>query len=429
MPAQPLPPPVPPVAAPPPGDVVVASGSISSRRRHPLRPSGTRPGLALRGLQRELLAGLVGAFALMPESISFAVVAGLNPLVGIMTAATMAIATSLFGGRPAMVSGAAGSVALVVSPMVHHHGLPWLSATLLLAGALQIVAGLCGVARLIRRLPRSVVTGFVNGLAGLILLAQVPNFEHVPWAVYPLSLAGLALVVALPRWVRAIPAPLIAIVVLTAATALLHLHVPTLGQKAGLAHWSVPHPALPHLGLSLGGAATIAAYAVAVAGVGLLESLMTAQLVDEWTETTSSKRREACGQGAANIVSAVLGGMGGCAMIGQTVINLRSGGRTRLSCFGAGLAIVVLTVLVRGQLSRVPMAALAAVMVVVAATTFDRRSVTRRSLRQASWADRGGMVVTAGVTVATSDLAIGVVAGVAAYAVLSRTTRRAPVRP
>lgn len=359
----------------------------------------------------------------MPESISFAVVAGLNPLVGVLTAATMAIATSVLGGRPALVSGAAGSVALVVAPLVHQHGLSYLWSTLILAGVLQIAAGLGGVARLLRRLPRSVITGFVNALAILILSAQLPNLTHVAWPTYALTAMGLGLVVLIPRWVRPVPAPLIAIIAVTSVSELCHLQVVTLGQKGDLAHWTFPHPAFPHLPWSGSVIATVVPYAVAVAAVGLLESLMTAQLVDEWTATSSSKARECCGQGAANIITSFFGGMGGCAMIGQTVINLRSGGRTRLSSFTAGVAILVFATLVKGQLSQVPMAALAAVMIVVAATTFDRDSIRPSRLRQTSWADRIALIVTVASTVATSDLAIGVVAGVLAYATTSRLQR------
>jgi SulP family sulfate permease len=399
-----------------------------------LRPSGrpiiepspwrTKGSGAVRVGRREVLAGLVGAFALMPESISFAVVAGLNPLVGVLTAATMAISTSLLGGRPALVSGAAGSVALVITPLVHRHGLSYLWSTLIVAGALQIAAGMGGVARLLRRLPRSVITGFVNALAILIFSAQLPNLSDVPWPTYPLTAMGLALVVLIPRWVRAVPAPLIAIIAVTAVTEVGHLQVPTLGQKGDLAHWTFPHPGFPHLPWSGQAAMTIVPYAVAVAAVGLLESLMTAQLVDEWTETSSSKARECCGQGAANIITSLFGGMGGCAMIGQTVINLRSGGRTRLSSFTAGVAILVFATLVKTQLSQVPMAALAAVMIVVAATTFDRDSIRPSTLRRASWADRIALTVTIVSTVATSDLALGVIAGALSHATTTRLRRR-----
>lgn len=370
--------------------------------------------------RREVLAGLVGAFALMPESISFAVVAGLNPLVGLLTAATMAMAIAVVGGRPAMVSGAAGSVALVVAPLSRHHGLPYLIAAVILGGILQVVLGLCRVDRLMRVLPRSVITGFVNALAILIFWAQIPELSHVPWVVYPLVCVGLTVVVVAGRVNNLVPAPLLAILVVTAIAVTGHLAVPTLGQKGNLAAWHVPHPALPALPWTWATLGLVAPYAVALAVVGLLESLMTAQLVDEITSSASSPRRECCGQGVANLVTALLGGMGGCAMIGQTIINLRTGGRTRLSTFTAGAAILVMVSLVASQLGRVPMAALVAVMIVVAFRTFDWGSVRPATLKTIPRRDTAATVATVAGTLATSDLAIGVAAGVVVFAAATR---------
>lgn len=370
--------------------------------------------------RREVLAGLVGAFALMPESISFAVVAGLNPLVGLLTAATMAVAIAVCGGRPAMISGAAGSVALVVAPLSRHHGLPYLIGAVILGGILQIVLGLCRVDRLMRFLPRSVITGFVNALAILIFWAQIPNFTHVPWAVYPLAAVGLLIVVLAGRVSNLVPAPLLAILAVTAIAVTGHLTVPTLGQQGNLADWHLPLPSLPALPWTWATLGLVAPYAVALALVGLLESLMTAQLVDEITATASSPQRECCGQGLANLVTGVLGGMGGCAMIGQTIINLRTGGRTRLSTFTAGAAIIVMVSLIATQLGQVPMAALAAVMVVVAFRTFDWKSVRPATLKSIPLRDTAATVATVSATLATNDLAIGVAAGVVVFAVATR---------
>jgi sulfate permease, SulP family len=354
----------------------------------------------------------------MPESISFAVVAGLDPLIGVLTASTMAVSISILGGRPAMISGAAGSVALVIAPLAHHHGLTYLVAAVLLGGTIQLMLGLCGADRLMRFLPRSVIVGFVNALAVLILLTQLPNLTSVPWPVYPLVAAGLLIIFGASRIVRSIPAPLLAIMVLTTVVSTAGIRVPSLGQKGNLAHWTLPYvaaPGVPRTFVTLG---VIFPYALAIAVVGLLESLMTAQLVDEMTRTTSSKRRECCGQGLANILTAFCGGMGGCAMIGQTMINVKSGGRTRLSTFVAGASIFVFVELVKNELGRVPMAALAAVMIVIAFTTFDWASIRPATLRGLPIYDTVATTATVAATVATRDLAIGVFAGTSMFAVV-----------
>ncbi len=363
-------------------------------------------------LLREVLAGLVGAFALMPESISFAVVAGLNPLVGLLTAATMAVSISILGGRPAMISGAAGSVALVVAPLSRHHGLPYLIAAIMLGGLIQVVLGLSGVASLMRFVPRPVLVGFVNALAILIFTAQLPNLEHVAWMVYPLVAAGLLVIVGFSRLTNAIPSPLVAIVLITVAVSAGHIDVPTLAEKGNLSHWSIPHLALPGVPFDLHTLRLIAPYSLAMALVGLLESLMTAQLVDELTDTPSSKDRECWGQGLANIFTGFCGGMGGCAMIGQTIINVKSGGRTRVSTFSAGMAVFILVGILGSVLGRVPMAALVSVMILVSVSTFDWQSIRPATLRKLPKSETAIMVVTVLATVATNDLAIGVISGV-----------------
>ena len=287
-------------------------------------------------LRTEVLAGLVVALALIPEAISFSIIAGVDPRIGLFASFTMAVSIAFLGGRPAMVSAATGAVALVIAPVMREHGYDHLIATVLLAGVLQVMLGLAGVARLMRFIPRSVMVGFVNALAILIFLAQLPHLVHVPWLVYPMVAAGIAVIVLLPRLTRVVPAPLVTIVVLTAITLAGGLDLPTVGDEGKLPD-SLPSLFLPAVPLSLDTLRIIGPYALAMALVGLLESLMTAKLVDDVTDTRSHKKREAWGQGAANIITGFFGGMGGCAMIGQTMINVKaSGARTRISTFLAG---------------------------------------------------------------------------------------------
>ncbi|WP_372476538.1 SulP family inorganic anion transporter [Pseudonocardia terrae] len=281
----------------------------------------------------------------------------------------MAVTISLVGGRPAMISAATGAVALVVAPLVREHGLSYLVACVILAGVLQVVFGLLGVARLMRFLPHSVMVGFVNTLAILIAAAQFPQVSGVPWAVYPLLGAGLVIMVLLPRLTRAVPAPLVAIVVLTAVTVGAGIAVPTFGDQGALQS-TLPVPGLPDVPPTWETLRIVAPYAVGMALVGLLESLMTTRLVDEITDTRSDARRESRGQGVANVVTGIFGGMGGCAMIGQTMINVRAGARTRLSTFLAGVFLLVLCVVLGPVVAWIPMAALAGVMLMVAVGTF-----------------------------------------------------------
>ena len=261
-------------------------------------------------LRTEILSGLVVALALIPEAIAFSIIAGVDPRVGLFASVTMAVTIAFAGGRPAMISAATGAVALVVAPVVREHGVEYLIATVLLAGALQIVLALLGVARLMRFLPRSVMVGFVNALAILIFVAQLPQLWDVPWLVYLLLLAGLAIMVLLPRLTTVVPAPLVAIVVLTVVTVAAHIAVPTVGDQGALLD-SVPLPGLPDVPLTWETLRIIAPYALGMALVGLLESLMTATFVDEITDSRSDKRRESWGQGVANIVTGFFGGMGG----------------------------------------------------------------------------------------------------------------------
>lgn len=368
----------------------------------------------------EFLAGLVVALALIPEAISFSIIAGVDPAVGLFASFTMAVVISIVGGRPAMISGATGSIALVIAPVSREYGLSFLLATVILGGGFQIVLGAVGVPKLMRFVPRSVMVGFVNALAILIFLAQVPNLIDVPWPVYPLVTAGLVLIVVLPKLTKAVPAPLISIIALTALTIGAGIAVPTVGDKGALPS-SLPIPGLPDVPFTLHTLTIIAPYAFALALVGLLESLLTAKLVDDITDTRSDKTRESIGQGIANVVTGFFGGMGGCAMIGQTMINVKAGARTRLSTFLAGAFLIILVVVFGPVVSRMPMAALVAVMVLLAVGTFDWHSITPATLKRMPTGEITVMVVTVAVVVATSNLAIGVVVGtITAMAIFAR---------
>ncbi|MEV4874796.1 SulP family inorganic anion transporter [Streptomyces cyaneofuscatus] len=373
----------------------------------------------------EILAGLVVALALIPEAISFSIIAGVDPAVGLFASFTMAVVISVVGGRRAMISAATGAVALVIAPLNREHGLGYLIAAVILAGIIQIVLGALGVAKLMRFVPRSVMVGFVNALAILIFMAQVPEMHDVPWPVYPLVIGGLALMVLFPRITRAVPAPLVSIVILTVITVAAGIAVPTVGDKGELPS-SLPVPGLPDVPPTLDTLTTIAPYAFAMALVGLMESLMTAKLVDEITDTHSSKTRESIGQGIANIVTGFFGGMGGCAMIGQTMINVKvSGARTRLSTFLAGSFLMVLCIVFGPLVSDIPMAALVAVMVMVSFATFDWHSIAPGTLRRMPAGEIAVMAVTVVVVVATGNLAIGVVVGsVTAMVIFARRVAR-----
>ncbi|WP_406111224.1 SulP family inorganic anion transporter [Streptomyces sp. NBC_01003] len=359
----------------------------------------------------EILAGLVVGLALIPEAISFSVIAGVDPAIGLYAAFTMAVTIAIVGGRRAMISAATGAVALVIAPLNREHGFGYLVAAVILAGVFQIVLGALGVAKLMRFVPRSVMVGFVNSLAILVFMAQVPEMHDVPWPVYPLIAGGLALMVFFPKVTEVIPAPLVSIVILTVITVAAGIAVPTVGDKGDLPS-SLPVPGVPDVPFTLDTLATVAPYALAMALVGLMESLMTAKLVDEITDTHSSKTRESVGQGIANIVTGFFGGMGGCAMIGQTMINVRvSGARTRLSTFLAGAFLMVLCIVFGPIVSDIPMAALVAVMVMVCFATFDWHSIAPKTLKRMPAGEIAVMVITVVCVVSTHNLAIGVVVG------------------
>ncbi|MCT2084947.1 SulP family inorganic anion transporter [Microbacterium enclense] len=369
-------------------------------------------------LTREILAGLVVAIALIPEAIAFSIIAGVDPRLGLFSSFVMAVAIAFLGGRPAMISAATGAIALVIAPVAREHGVDYLLATVILGGLLQVVFGLLGVAKLMRYIPRSVMVGFVNALAILIFIAQVPQLIGVPWMVYPLTAAGLAIMYLLPRLTRAVPAPLVAIVLLTGATVVFGISVPTVGDQGALPE-SLPALLLPNVPLTVETLAIIFPFALAMAVVGLLESLMTAALVDEITDTPSSKTRESLGQGTANVLSGLFGGMGGCAMIGQTMINVKaSGARTRISTFLAGVFLLLLVLVFGDVVAIIPMAVLVAVMIVVSIATFDWHSIRPSSVRRMPLSETTVMVATVAVTVGTHNLAIGVGVGVIVAAVL-----------
>lgn len=371
-----------------------------------------------RRLKTEILAGLVVALALIPEAIAFSIIAGVDPRLGLFASFTMAVTIAFAGGRPAMISAATGAVALVVAPLVGSHGVDYLIAAVILAGILQIILAFAGVARLMRFIPRSVMVGFVNALAILIFLSQVPELIGVPWLVYPLVALGLFIVFGLPRLTAAIPAPLAAIVVLTLITVATSAAVPTVGGKGDLPE-SLPYALFPNVPLNLETLQVLFPYALAMAFVGLLESLMTAKLVDDITDTRSHKTREAWGQGVANVVSGFTGGMGGCAMIGQTMINVKaSGARTRISTFLAGVFLLILVIVLGDVVSAIPMAALVAVMIFVAWATFDWHSIHPRTLKIMPKSETVVMATTVMVVVATHNLAIGVGVGVLVATVL-----------
>ncbi|GHF56779.1 SulP family inorganic anion transporter [Streptomyces fimicarius] len=384
--------------------------------------SATSPAARLRDLKpdwisdpkvwrTEVLAGLVVALALVPEAISFSIIAGVDPAIGLFASFTMAVVISVVGGRRAMISAATGAVALVIAPLNREHGLGYLIAAVILAGVFQVALGALGVAKLMRFIPRSVMVGFVNALAILIFMAQVPEMTDVPWPVYPLIVGGLALMVLFPKITTVIPAPLVSIVILTAITVGATIAVPTVGDKGDLPS-SLPVPGLPDVPFTLDTLTTIAPYAFAMALVGLMESLMTAKLVDDITDTHSDKTRESVGQGIANIVTGFFGGMGGCAMIGQTMINVKvSGARTRLSTFLAGAFLMVLCIVFGPVVSDIPMAALVAVMVMVSFATFDWHSIAPGTLRRMPAGELAVMLITVACVVTTHNLAVGVVVG------------------
>jgi sulfate permease, SulP family len=360
-------------------------------------------------VRNDLLAGLVVALALIPEAIAFSIIAGVDPKVGLYASFCIAMVIAFAGGRPGMISAATGAMALVMVTLVKDHGLQYLLAATLLTGVLQILAGWLRLGALMRFVSRSVITGFVNALAILIFMAQLPELTNVPWAVYAMVAGGLGIIYLLPYLTRAVPSPLIAIIVLTIISISFGLDIRTVGDMGELPD-TLPVFLLPDVPLNLETLWIILPFSATLAVVGLLESMMTASIVDELTDTNSNKNRECVGQGIANIAAGFLGGMAGCAMIGQSVINVKSGGRGRLSTLAAGVFLLALLMLVGDWVAQIPMAALVAVMIMVSIGTFNWGSI--RNLREHPASSSVVMLATVIVTVFTHDLAKGVLVGV-----------------
>ncbi|HDY97556.1 MAG TPA: SulP family inorganic anion transporter [Pseudomonas sabulinigri] len=360
----------------------------------------------------DLLSGLVVALALIPEAIAFSIIAGVDPKVGLYASFCIAVVISFTGGRPGMISAATGAMALLMVTLVRDHGLEYLLAASILCGVLQIGAGYLRLGSLMRFVSRSVVTGFVNALAILIFMAQLPELTDVTWHVYAMTAAGLGVIYLfpyVPKIGKVIPSPLVCILSLTAVAIYLGLDIRTVSDMGALPD-TLPIFLWPDVPLNLDTLLIILPYSAALAVVGLLESMMTATIVDDLTDTSSDKNRECKGQGIANIGSGLLGGMAGCAMIGQSVINVKSGGRTRLSCFVAGVVLLLMVVFASDWVGQIPMAALVAVMIMVSIGTFSWDSL--RNLRKHPLSTNIVMVTTVAVVVATHNLAYGVLAGV-----------------
>ena len=360
-------------------------------------------------VRRDILAGIVVALALIPEAIGFSIIAGVDPRIGLYASVAIAVTIACIGGRPGMISAATAAVAVLVGPLVRDHGVDYLFAATILMGVIQIAAGLLRLDRVMQFVSRSVITGFVNALAILIFLAQLPQLIGVSWHSYALIALGLAIIYLLPRVTRAVPSPLVAILALSVISIALNLPVNTVGDMGKLPE-GLPNFAWPQVPLTFETLRIILPYALTMAAVGLLESLLTAQIVDDMTDSDSAKRQECAGQGGANIVAALFGGMGGCAMIGQSVINVTSGGRGRLSTFVAGAFLLFLLAVLGPWVGRVPMPALVAVMIMVSIGTFSWNSL--RNLRRHPPTSSVVMLVTVAVVVTTRDLSLGVLAGV-----------------
>lgn len=374
-------------------------------------------------LVRETLAGVVTALALIPEVISFSVIVGVDPKVSLIASVVLCLAMSFLGGRPAMVTAAAGSVALVIGPMVHQHGVQYILPAVVLAGMIQILFGVLGMARLMRFIPTAVMTGFVNALGILIFFAQVPHFWGKSPLIWGLFVLTLLIVLWAPRFIKAIPAPLIAIVLLTLFTVTSGQLLPTVGDEGSMSG-GLPGFTQLLVPLNLQTLAIIWPCALSIAFVGLMESLLTARLVDDLTVTPSNKNRESAGLGIANILAGFYGGIAGCAMIGQTIVNVEMGkGRSRVSTVAAGLVLLLLVTGLSEVMAEIPMSVLAGIMAIVAVKTFSWHSIQPTTLRKLPVTETLVMLVTVAATVSTGNLAIGVVAGVMAMLILPRIVR------
>lgn len=360
-------------------------------------------------IRADILAGIVVALALIPEAISFSIIAGVDPMVGLYASFTIAVIIAFAGGRPAMISAATGAMALVMVPLVRDYGVQYLFAATILTGIIQILFGVFKIARFMKFIPNSVMIGFVNALAILIFMAQVPHFIGINNLTYVFVAITLVILYVLPKFFKAIPAPLVAIVILTAVTIFSGAELRTVGDL-GIISQTLPNFLLPDVPFTLETLQIILPYSLSLAIVGLTETLLTASIVDDMTGTDSNKNREARGQGIANIVTGFFGGMAGCAMIGQSVINVKSGGRGRLSTFVAGIFLIILIMIFGDLVVQIPMPVLVGIMIMVSVGTFDWSSF--KYLVKAPRSDAFVMLVTVGIVLFTNDLSKGVIAGV-----------------
>lgn len=360
--------------------------------------------------RKDILAGTVVALALIPEAIAFSIIAGVDPKVGLYASFCIAVTTAIVGGRPGLISAATGAMALLMISLVKDYGLQYLFAATILTGIFQILFGFLKLGRQMKYVPRAVIIGFVNALAILIFMAQLPQLTNVPPLVYVMVAVGLGIIYLLPRVTKVVPSPLVAIVVLTAVAIGSNLEVPTVGDMGELPS-TLPFFLLPDVPVNLETLNIIFPYAMTMAIVGLLESLLTASLLDELTDTPSDKNQEAKGQGIANIITGFFGGMAGCAMIGQSVINIQSGGRGRLSTLCAGIFLLFFILVLGDWVKQIPMASLVAVMIMVSIGTFNWSSI--RNLQRIPRSETAVMVTTVFITVFTHNLAIGVITGIA----------------
>lgn len=366
-------------------------------------------------IRGDVLAGMTVAFALIPEAIAFSIIAGVDPMVGLYASFCIAVIISIVGGRPGMISAATGAMALLMVTLVAKHGVEYLFAATILTGLIQMGFGVLKLGRFITFVPHSVVIGFVNALAILIFLAQLPHFAGQSWVMYALVAATLVIIYGLPRFTKAVPSALVAIIVMTAVTVFAGIHVNTVGDMGTITR-AFPLFHFPDIAWSFEALAIIFPTSLTLAIVGILESLMTATIVDEATNTKSNKNKEVRGQGIANIITGFFGGMAGCAMIGQSVINVKSGGRGRLSTMVAGVFLLFLILVLRDVVIQIPMAALVGVMIMVSIGTFDWQSL--KDLRKVPVTDSLVMITTVAVVVYTHDLARGVLAGVVLSALI-----------
>ncbi|MGM8211505.1 SulP family inorganic anion transporter [Virgibacillus sp. W0430] len=360
-------------------------------------------------IKNDILAGIVVALALIPEAIAFSIIAGVDPMVGLYASFCIAVIIAFVGGRPGMISAATGAMALLMLPLVKEHGLQYLLAATILTGVIQFLFGVFKVAKVMKFIPRAVMIGFVNALAILIFMAQVPHFLGISNTTYLFVAITLLIVYVLPRFVKSIPAPLIAIVLLTSVAIYANIDLRTVGDL-GTIPSTLPEFFIPNVPFNLETLAIIFPFSLALAIVGLLESLLTASIVDDMTDTESDKNRESRGQGIANIITGFFGGMAGCAMIGQSVINVKSGGRGRLSTFIAGAFLMFLIIVLGDLVVQIPMPVLVGIMIMVSIGTFDWSSFTY--VVKAPKTDAVVMLATVGIVVATHDLSKGVIAGV-----------------